>query len=171
MKKHDLQELMDKLREFDVIILPCGKAKNLSIKQGLVEEVYVGAFFKKNLTLAKKINKPIYVLSSKYGVIPLGAVIEPYDLVWDRRTALEASKRGSLEPPYLTEGERVSISNDIITKFEGQRVLSFCSKFYKKHQPDFTFFHDLIAPFASHSLGMGMPFITKVLHRLITEVE
>lgn len=171
MKNQDLQKLMNKLKEFEIIILPCGRAKNLEIKQGTVENIYTGGFFKKQLTLAKKINKPIYVLSSKYGVIPIGAVIEPYDLVWDSRTACDASRKGRLKPPYLTEEERVLISNEATTKFTGMQVLSFCSKFYKKHQPDFIFFHDLISPFAPGSYGMGMPFINHIIHKLITEVE
>ena len=131
----------------------------------------LGHFFKKQLALAKKLNKPIYVLSSKYGVIPLDYLIAPYNLVWDSRTACDASRKGKPKPPYLLEHQRVAISEQVTTMFKGKRVLSLCSKFYKKHQPEFIYFHDLIVNHASSKYGRGMQFIAKMVHLLLTEVD
>lgn len=171
MDKETLQQLMAYCKTFDAILLPCGRAKAVGITTGTVEEIYVGGFFKKQLTLAKKIGLPIFVLSSKYGVLTLDQVIEPYNLVWDGRTASDASRKGKPRPPNLTEEQRQVISREVTTQFTNKKVLSFCSKFYKKHQPDFIYFHDLIEPFARINTGKGMQFINKMLHDLITEAD
>lgn len=66
-----------------VIFCTCGSEKNPDSKKQPVkaEELYIGELSKKSMEYAKKqySEYPIYILSAKYGVLPLNKKIKYYD--------------------------------------------------------------------------------------------
>ena len=61
------------------VFIGCGKKKRS--RGTRAETLYIGTYFKLCLALAKTITseKDIYILSAKYGLIPLEKEIEPYE--------------------------------------------------------------------------------------------
>lgn len=72
-----------------IVLLSCGKSKqNRPCK---AESMYTGSLFKKSLQVAKKMHpNAIYVLSAKYGLLPLQKQIAPYNITLN--TFTEAQK-------------------------------------------------------------------------------
>ena len=71
-----------------IVLISCvSKKRSLKSK---ARDLYISPLFKKNLQYALKL-KPdqIFVLSAKYGLVPLDEVIEPYDLTLNAMSAKE----------------------------------------------------------------------------------
>ncbi len=62
-----------------IVLISCVKEKqDLKCK---AEELYISTFFKKSLQYAKSLNPDkIFILSAKYGLLPLDKEIDTYDL-------------------------------------------------------------------------------------------
>ena len=62
-----------------IVLISCSKTK--ASGKRAAEEMYQGALFKKSLEYAKAVLIPdrIYILSAKYGLLPLDRQIENYD--------------------------------------------------------------------------------------------
>jgi len=62
-----------------IVLISCVKQKqNRKCK---AEDLYISSFFKKNLAYAKSLNPDkIFILSAKYGLLPLTIEIDTYDL-------------------------------------------------------------------------------------------
>ena len=73
-----------------IVLLSCGKSKqNHPCK---AEDMYTGALFQKSLQVAKKMRpNAIYILSAKYGLLPLNKQIVPYNVTLNAFT--EAQKK------------------------------------------------------------------------------
>lgn len=63
---------------YDIIIISCGAKKRKISCQA--QDMYIGPLFKSGLRWAKKQNKPIYIVSTKYGLLPLNKIISPYEM-------------------------------------------------------------------------------------------
>jgi cytoplasmic iron level regulating protein YaaA (DUF328/UPF0246 family) len=61
-----------------VVIINCSKKKNSG--KMMASDLYCGKMFKGALKYAKTYNRPIFILSAKYGLIQLDDVIEDYNL-------------------------------------------------------------------------------------------
>lgn len=62
-----------------IILISCVKKKQN--KKSKAEDLYISPFFKKSLVYAKSLNPDkIFILSAKYGLLPLDKEIDPYDL-------------------------------------------------------------------------------------------
>lgn len=71
-----------------IILISCvSKKRSLKSK---ARDLYISPLFKKNLQYAQKL-KPdqIFILSAKYGLVPLDEEIEPYDLTLNTMSAKE----------------------------------------------------------------------------------
>jgi len=61
-----------------IVLIPCSKTK--ACESTIARDMYKGTLFKKSLAYAEKLNPDsIFILSDKYGLIPLDKCIEPYD--------------------------------------------------------------------------------------------
>lgn len=74
-----------------IVLISCVKQKqNRKCK---AEELYISPFFKKNLAYAKSLNPDmIFILSAKYGLLPLTKEIDTYDLTLNNFKAKEIKK-------------------------------------------------------------------------------
>lgn len=87
-----------KLKEFapprlkNVVLIACSKTKLCS--EVPARELYQGASFKKSLQLAERHFDDIFVLSAKYGVLPLDQEIAPYERTLKDMTKTEQTAWG-----------------------------------------------------------------------------
>ncbi|MDR2144700.1 MAG: hypothetical protein LBP29_10070 [Treponema sp.] len=64
--------------------------KKKTLEKKAARDLYLGALFRKSLAYAKTLRpRAIYVLSAKYGLVPLDRRIEPYDLTLKTQKAPE----------------------------------------------------------------------------------
>jgi hypothetical protein len=71
-----------------IVLLSCVKTQRSS--KSLAKDLYLSPFFKKSLAYAYKLNPDkIFILSSKYGLIELDEIIEPYDVELKSESASE----------------------------------------------------------------------------------
>lgn len=74
-----------------IALITCVKDKQG--KKCKAEDLYISPFFKKNLAFAKSLNpEKIFILSAKYGLLPLNKEIDTYDLTLNNFKAKELKK-------------------------------------------------------------------------------
>jgi cytoplasmic iron level regulating protein YaaA (DUF328/UPF0246 family) len=62
-----------------IVLITCVKKKR--DRKCKAEDLYISPFFKKNIAYAKSLNPDkIFILSAKYGLLPLDKEIDTYDL-------------------------------------------------------------------------------------------
>ena len=95
------------IRAEPVVLISCSKLKRTYPCEA--ELLYdVSSLFKKSLAYAKTISNEIFVISAKYGLLPLNEVVEPYEetlndktnaelAVWGKRVAGQLAQRFSIE--------------------------------------------------------------------------
>ena len=81
-----------------IVLITCVKKKQ--DRKCKAEDLYISPFFKKNLAYAKSLNPDkIFILSAKYGLLPLTKEIDTYDLTLNtfRNEELKAWAANTLE--------------------------------------------------------------------------
>lgn len=59
-------------------LISCGKAKRQGTHKA--QDLYIGSYFKKTLSYAKKQCDEVYILSAKYGLLTLDQIVTSYEL-------------------------------------------------------------------------------------------
>lgn len=162
----DLKGLADRLNGFDAILLPCS-SKKWDGGAGRADEVYCGAYFKKQLALASKLGGKVYILSTKYGIIEPSDIIEPYNLLWSKKLQDDNRRMRGKKIPLATEAHRLEVSIKVERLLAHTLVLSFCSLHYRPYLPDFAYFNDVAGEYATDSSRKGIQFLNKCMHELI----
>ena len=90
-----------------IVLISCVKQKQAG--KCKAEDMYISPFFKKNLAYAKSLNPDkIFILSAKYGLLPLTKEIDTYDLTlnnfktkelkeWSEITLSQLRQQGDLD--------------------------------------------------------------------------
>lgn len=163
----ELQDLADKLKSYDVIIIPCSSKKQDGMSEGRADQIYCGGYFKKQLELSTKLGGKVYIMSTLYGIIEPSEIIAPYNLLWSKKLQQDNRRMRGKDIPIATENRRLLNSSAAIDKLTGKRVLSFCSLHYRPYMPDFDYFNDIAGAYATDSTRKGIPFLNKTMHQLI----
>lgn len=77
-----------------IVLLSCGKKKQN--RECPASEMYTSSLFRKSLQLARRLtdDRHIYILSAKYGLLPLRERIRPYEMCLNTFTERERERRG-----------------------------------------------------------------------------
>lgn len=160
------------LKEYDLLVLPCSGTKRdyACAAQELYDR---GSLFRVYKQLADLAGVPWMILSSNYGLIEKTSIVEPYSLVWSKKT-LQGVK--SMRPligiiPTLTETERQARADYANELTKGKRVLCFCSTLsHKEYFPDWKFFITEIGKDSAIN-NRGIQLIMGTVHRLTEELK
>ena len=78
-----------------IVLLSCGKKKQN--RECPASEMYTSSLFRKSLQLARRLtdDRHIYILSAKYGLIPLNQRIRPYELCLNGFSSREREEWGN----------------------------------------------------------------------------
>lgn len=130
-----------------VVLISC-VSKKLS-RPAPAYALYTSDLFKKNLAYAKSMRpKAVYVLSAKYGLVPLAKVIAPYDKTLNTMpaAAVHAWAKGVLKALRPKVGKQ-----DEVVFLAGQR--------YRKHlEPEFG---RVSVPMRGLGIGRQLAFLKK----------
>ena len=133
-----------------IVFISCVKTKrNHPCK---AEDMYISPLFRKSLTYAKSLNPDyIFILSAKYGAIPLDKVIEPYEL-----TLL-----------HMKERERRLWSRKVIQQLRSENItftekaVFLCGDKYRKYIA--RMFKDKVVPLKGVSFGKQLQWYNRQL--------
>jgi cytoplasmic iron level regulating protein YaaA (DUF328/UPF0246 family) len=105
-----------------IILIGCGKKKRDYICKA--EDLYISFYFKNKLAFAKSL-KPdsIFILSAKYGLVPLNMEIAPYDLTLNKYSEDELREWSANTLQQLR----------IKTDLEKDKFIFLAGKKYQKH--------------------------------------
>ncbi len=122
------EELARLCQEELTVFIGCGKKKTWHKTRA--EYLYQGTYYRSCLALARKLTdrKHIFILSAKYGVLPLDREVKPYNVKLTELPAVERRiwlKRVRRDIERLSRGrKRVFIcSREYVQGIEGQRLL------------------------------------------------
>ena len=100
-----------------VVLISCSKVKrNYPCAARLLYDA--SRLFSKSLAYAQKITEDVYVLSSKYGLVPLDEVIAPYDETLNDKSAEELAAWGKWKAGQISE--RYDVRNTVFIILAGQ---------------------------------------------------
>ena len=116
-----------------IALIGCVKQKDN--KPQKARELYISPLFVKSLEYAEKINvDKIYVLSAKYGLVPIDKVIEPYEktlnnmnknerVEWANEVLSELSKVSDImkDEYYILAGK--NYYENIVTKLKNVKIV------------------------------------------------
>ena len=79
-----------------IVLLSCGKKKQN--RECPASEMYTSSLFRKSLQLARRLtdDRHIYILSAKYGLLPLRERIRPYEMCLNTFTEREREAWGDM---------------------------------------------------------------------------
>ena len=105
-----------------VVLISCGKRKAETARAA--RDLYVGPFYSASLAYAEYLRPDvILILSAKHHVLPLGQVVEPYDLTL---TGMRVNDVRSWAAQTLRElGEWTDLEHDRFTILAGDRYRRF----------------------------------------------
>jgi len=133
-----------------IIIIPCGFLK--VDKPTIAQDLYIGPYFRSNLAWAKSVapEGQIYILSAKHGLMPLHAVVAPYNL--------KMGQPGSVSALVIKDqASRLNLT-------DGRRVYGIGGKLYLDKLR--SVFPDLRCPVEGKSIGVSMSILKKNRGRL-----
>lgn len=117
-----------------IVVIPCGVSK--ADRPAPAMNFYTGALFRGALAYARSVcsTDRIYVLSARYGLVPIDRVLNPYDrkltgVAEDdvRRVSFQAQDLEILDEPVLSlcsgpyRGLLRQVFEKVVDPFEGQR--------------------------------------------------
>lgn len=149
---------------FTAIVVPCSSVK-LSYPMR-ADTFYCGNLFRLQYRFAELTGLPIYILSSKFGLVNPHTVIEPYDLIWS--LALKHSGKVPYAVPVATEKQRALVADEANTLLRNEEVITLCSVKYKPYFPEWVFYNDLISDYYPQS-SKDIHLIRSVITKLIRE--
>ena len=127
---------------------------------------YCGNLFRLQYRFAELTGLPLYILSTKFGLVNPNTVIEPYDLIWS--LALKHSGKVEYDVPIATEEQRMLVANEANTLLKNEEVITLCSVKYKTYFPEWVFYNDLISDYHPKK-SKGIHLIRNVITKLIRE--
>lgn len=79
-----------------IVMISCCKSKLEDGREHPAAELYTSPLFRKSLEYARRItqDKDIYILSAKYGLLPLEARVRSYDVTLNRMRERETVRHG-----------------------------------------------------------------------------
>jgi hypothetical protein len=137
-----------------IVIVPCGKKK--SEEPCLARDMYEGEYHKKAQEIAKYLTAEdeIFILSAKYGFLPLDQFIEPYNI--------KAGERGSISRrELLYQAMKLDIKEKEAVILGGQIYQNLCKLVFSR----------LYAPLPKEGIGKQLQFMKRWIAALETEVE
>lgn len=106
-----------------IVMISCCKSKREDGREHPAAELYTSPLFRKSLEYARRISqdKDIYILSAKYGLLPLDARVRSYDVTlnrmgerdrkaWAERVVDQMTSKGIIEEPITI------LAGDVYTK-------------------------------------------------------
>jgi hypothetical protein len=104
----------------DVVLLQCVKEKRPPPCTVPAEQMYTSVLFKKMMEYAHKLSpRVIFILSAKYGLLPLDTMIEPYNETLNEMPKAEREKWATKVLDSLRRS--VDLENDHIVVLAGKR--------------------------------------------------
>ena len=130
-----------------IVFVGCGAAKRKRACKA--EDMYTGSYFKQCITYAKTLTKDnnIYILSAKYGVLPLNKVINPYNKTLNTMSKDEINEWANM---VITQLQELHITPDMPVTF-------ICGKNY--YQPLTNYFTNITTPLPEGGMGYQKHFL------------
>jgi hypothetical protein len=132
-----------------IVLIACGKTK--APVPSPARDLYQGDLFQKSLAYAEKVldADAIYVLSAKYGLLPIDERIEPYEKTLNNASVGE--KRDWADRVLAELREVADLEQDRFTILAGEN--------YRKHLLPHIRYHEL--PLEGLMLGQQLAFLTQ----------
>jgi cytoplasmic iron level regulating protein YaaA (DUF328/UPF0246 family) len=133
----------------DVVLIACGKTK--APVPSPARDLYQGDLFQKCLAYAEKVLNAdaIYVLSAKYGLVPINERIEPYEKTLNNASVAE--KRDWADRVLAQLREVADLEQDRFTILAGEN--------YRQHLLPHLRYHAL--PLRGLMFGQQLSFLTR----------
>ena len=130
-----------------IVFVGCGATKRK--KPCKAEDMYIGQYFKQCMLYAKTLtkNNNIYILSAKYGVLPLNKVIEPYNKTLKTMSKKEIKEWASM---VVTQLQELHITSNTPVTF-------ICGKNY--YEPLTNSFTNITTPLPQGGMGYQIQFM------------
>lgn len=136
-----------------IVFVGCGSVKkNIACKAG---DMYTGSYFKLCMTYAKTLTTDdnIYILSAKYGVLPLNKVIEPYNKTLNKMNKEEKEKWINM---VVTQLHELHITPNTPVTF-------ICGKNY--YQSLTNYFTNITTPLPGGGMGYQKHFLKQQIQK------
>ena len=128
------------------VMIPCGNKKQHSACQA--QYMYTGSYFKACLVWALSVaqSEDIYILSGKYGLIPIDMIIDPYEqkILVDKQTILkvkqQAQKYDIIDKPIILIGGKLYVSvgkqvfHNSFAPLVGLKGIGYHMQWLKRHR-------------------------------------
>jgi hypothetical protein len=116
---------MEKIMNNPIVIIPCG-AKKLN-RPAKAINMYQGSYYKKcrDYALSLTMKENIFILSAKYGLLPLDKIIEPYSLTLGQEGCVNSND------VRKQAGELNLLDRDCIA-IGGKRYTNLCKRVWKE---------------------------------------
>jgi len=131
-----------------IVLISC-VSKKLPYKTK-AKDLYVSPLFRMNLQYAQQLNPSfIFILSAKYGLVPLDKEIEPYDITLNKLSAVERRSWASTVLSQLREN--CDINNDHVVVLAGKKYRQYLIPHLKYYE----------IPMQGLTIGKQLQFLKK----------
>ena len=136
-----------------VVLISC-VSKKLP-RKAKARDLYISQLFRKSLKYAQQLSpKEIYILSAKYGLVPLDKEIEPYDVTLNNMSVQERKSWASKVIPQLRE--HCDLEKDHFVILAGQKYRQYLLPKLKSYE----------VPMEGLPIGKGLQFLNEQLQSL-----